>query len=142
VVREYIPDGKPSSNQDFAGQEWLYSTRDEIMACRGQGHHWPKIIKINGSKLPRGVTVRPFEPQQGVIEISERCLDGCGKERRMITRPEGELELPARWTYNNPPGYAAPKGAGVTRRQCLEESWRRNLEELQTAASSIELPAS
>ena len=128
--------GLQSSNTDEAARQWLAYVDDEILGCRGQSHNWPKL---RPGKPRRGVRiVGPYV--DGVMEIVQTCAD-CGKTRRLITAPHGVLDLPARWGYKDPrtrPGhepFAAPKGSGITRRQCLEETWRRAREDLLAHAT-------
>jgi hypothetical protein len=114
-----------SSATDLEARDWLHDADDDILGCRGQGHNWPKL---RPGRTPRGLAVEgPFH--DGVMEIIYTCRD-CGKKRRLITAPNGVLDLPAQYSYKDPPGYKTPKGSGITRRQCLEETWRRSSEEL------------
>jgi hypothetical protein len=110
-----------------SAQEWIYHADDKVLACRGQGHNWPKLPRKKG-RLPRGVRLSIYD-EFGCFAITQRCLDGCGKERTLITLPGGQLDLPAKYQYNNPPRYVAPKGVPVGRRACLAEVWRRALED-------------
>jgi hypothetical protein len=107
--------------------EYLTKTDDVILACRGQGHAWPKLRTGRKAKpLPKGITARKW--YDGSWQITSTCLD-CGMERTLTTRPgDGLLDYPAQYRYVQPEGYASPKGSGITRRDALSESWRRVLD--------------
>lgn len=55
-------------------------------------------------------------------------------ERTLTTLPGGAIDRPARYQYRQPDGCRAPKGAAVTRRDCLDEVWRRMRERLARLA--------
>ena len=118
------------ADQDEAQQAgtWLHDTDDKILACRGQGHAFPKLRGARGG-LPRGI--QAARQHDGGYQITSTCRD-CGVKRTLTTLPGGVLDLPAKYTYEYPEGYAAPKGtANLTgRRECLRELWRRQLENL------------
>jgi hypothetical protein len=119
------------SDVEIQSDDWVMNADDAIIACRGQGHNWPKIRP--GRKQKKGVNIDPSPERDGSYYIMVTCAD-CGKRRYTVTLPSGMLDLPARYSYIDPEGYKAPKGVPVTRRQCLAESWRRLYEQL-TAAS-------
>jgi hypothetical protein len=109
-------------------EDWLYNTSDIILACRGQGHAWPKL---RAGRLPKGVNaIRQID---GSWEIVSICRD-CGMERRLVTLPTGDIDYPARYTYKSPKGYKTPKGSEITRRDCLSEGWRRMREDMKLVA--------
>lgn len=119
-----------TSNTDLMAQDYLHNADDKILGCRGQGHNWPKLRPTQ--VMPRGLRVEgPYH--DGVMELVFTCRD-CGMVRRLLTAPHGVLDLPAQYSYKQPEGYKAPKGSGVTRRQCLEETWRRSYEDLRSVA--------
>lgn len=120
-----------SSNPDMEAQEWLYNVDDAILACRGQRHKFPDLEA--GKPLPKGLhIVGPYA--EGVMELVSTCTR-CGKTRRLLTAPHGVLDLPAHYSYKDPPArqgrqpFKTPKGSGITGRQCLEETWRRGSEQ-------------
>ena len=104
-------------------EEWLAKADDKILACRGQGHSWPKL---RAGRTPKGLTAR--RQIDGCYQLTFICRD-CGMERTMTTLPTGEIDFPAKYTYKAPEGYKTPKGSFITRRECLAEEWRRVLEE-------------
>jgi hypothetical protein len=110
--------------------DWLTAADDEILACRATGHAFPKLRARSG-KLPRGVAA--YRQRDGAYMIESTCRD-CGTVRTLVTLPGGHLDLPARYTYRWPEGYATPKGAGVTRRQALSELWDRTLDTITQEA--------
>jgi hypothetical protein len=114
-----------SSNTDLEARAWLGDADDDILGCRGQRHSFPKL---RPGRLPRGLRAEgPYH--DGVMELVFTCPD-CKTERRLVTAPAGVLDLPAKYSYKYPEAYKSPKGSGLTRRQCLEETWRRSREEL------------
>jgi hypothetical protein len=115
------------TDTDVEATEWIHKVDDKILACRGQGHDWPKLPIRSSRKLVRGVWSQLIPDTEGQAEIHFICK-GCGKERWMVTRPRGVLELPARYRYVDPDGYKGPKGVPISRRACFEESWRRAVE--------------
>jgi hypothetical protein len=114
-------------DKEQAAVEWLHQAKDSVLACRGQGHHWPKL-KPNRGRPIRGLK---HYVRDGQVEITMTCLDGCGKERQVITPPSGMIDMPARYRYNKPEGYSPPKGVQVTGRMAFQESNRRWIEDLQ-----------
>jgi|SRR5215472_1425387 len=104
--------------------EWIVHVDDKILACRGQGHAFPKI---RTGSLPKGM--RAVRQHDGSFQITFICRD-CGTERTLTTLPTGNLDLPAKYKYKHPPGYKTPKGSSISRRECLAESWRRTMEAL------------
>jgi hypothetical protein len=128
---------RESSNSDLEAQEWLHNVDGEILACRGGRHKFPDLEA--GRPLAKGLhIVGPYI--DGVMEIVSTC-PRCGKTRRLLTAPHGVLDLPAKYNYKDPktrPGhepFKSPKGSGITRRQCLEETWRRGSEMWLAAAT-------
>ena len=112
-----IDDGQP-----FDIEGWLQHTDDKFLACRAQGHAFPKLRK---GKLPKGMSA--VRQHDGAFELIAVCRD-CGTERRLNTLPKGELGFPARYRYAYPEGYKSPKRSGVTGRLALLELWRRTME--------------
>lgn len=110
-------------NTDMEAQEYLNHTDDTILGCRGQGHSWPKLHKT-------GKGIRIVREREGGYQIVSICSD-CGMERTLTTLPNGIIEHPAKYQYRQPKGYKAPKGSNVSRRDCLDELWRRVLEDIK-----------
>lgn len=115
---------------DEDAKDWLTSLDDNMLACRGQQHAWPKLRP--GKVTNKLISIQPAA--EGCYQLRERCAD-CPKTRWKLTLPGGVLDPGARWSYNNPPGYASPKDSGVTRADCVAELWRRVHEEVVAAAS-------
>lgn len=116
----------------FDAAEWLFRTSDAILACRGQGHAWPKLTP--GKRNRRGIRYTRWS--DGSVELHFTCSD-CGAERIIVTNPGGVIELPAKYRYVHPPGYKAPKGVAISRRECFRESNRRWLDEMQQAYEGL-----
>lgn len=110
-----------------AGKDWLHDADDDLLACRAQGHAWPKL------RRGRQQGISSLRQRDGSYMIRSECRD-CGTARTLVTLPGGALDYPARYTYEYPRGYASPKGSGVTRRDALDEIWRRNLEDMRGAS--------
>lgn len=102
---------------------WLHQADDKLLACRGQGHAWPKVRR---DKVPRGI--RAIPQHDGSYQVTFTCRD-CGMDRTLTTLPGGQLDLPAQYTYRAPPGYKSPKGSRINRRMAFAETWRRALEQ-------------
>jgi hypothetical protein len=122
-----VPDRDGPSRE---GRDWLHAADDDLLACRATGHAFPKIRARSG-KLPRGISAR--RQHDGAFQIAQTCRD-CGTRRWLTTLPGGELDLPARYSYEYPIGYASPKGSHVNRRLALAEVWRRALETVAVVA--------
>jgi hypothetical protein len=106
-------------------EAYLNDTDDAILACRGQGHAWPKLRAPKAGRsrlLPKGIEAQRFT--DGSWQITSTCPD-CGMQRTLTTLPGGPIDHPAQYRYVQPEGYKAPKGSGITRRDCLDETWRR-----------------
>jgi len=121
---------------ELAAFEWLHKTDDKILACRGQGHNWPKLRPNKGRPI-KGIRHRGITESQGQVEIIMTCRD-CGTDRRVVTAPGGLIDLPAKYTYTHPDGYRAPKGVKITGRQAFAESNRRWLEDVAHSAPAAE----
>lgn len=109
---------------EVAAAHYLHDTDDNILECRGQGHDFPKIRRRSGN-VPKGISVRP--QADGCYQVTFTCPH-CKTVRTLTTLPGGQFDYPAKYAYKHPPGYKAPKGSGLTRRDCFMETWRRVLE--------------
>jgi hypothetical protein len=119
-----MSDGTP----DVEAQDWLYSADNKVLGCKGQRHDFP--ILRPGRSLPRGLRIEgPYH--DGVMELVFTCRAGCGTVRRLVTAPAAQLDLPAMYRYKYHDAYKYPKGSGITKRDCLYETWRRAKEDLQ-----------
>jgi hypothetical protein len=110
--------------------EWLHTVDPKILACRGQGHAFPKIK--DGKMSPRQNWVEQNQ-LTGQSQLVQLCRDGCGTERCVTTTGTGprlDIELPAKFTYRRTKrGYSPPRGsARVSRRECFAETMRRRNE--------------
>lgn len=117
--------------------DWLANADDEVLACRGQGHRWPKLVKPG--KLPKGISARIADPKEGQVELIAMCPD-CKKSRRMITLPAGEIDFPqVAWrAYKDDPNgrYKGPKGVRITPSMARNETYRRFREAILAQASA------
>lgn len=119
--------------EETTADQWLNNADDDVLGCRGQGHHFPKLGRRRGTrKVPKGIKVHP--PLDGVYQIDSTCPD-CGTVRIMETSPDGEIRSPNRYRYEYPEGYRPPKGVAVSRRAAYSESWRRDREEIEAEAA-------
>lgn len=92
-------------NPGQTAKDFLLNIDNDLLACRGQGHAWPKL---KPSKRPkRGIRAVP--QRDGCYQLTTTCRD-CGMERVLTTLPGGAIDHPARYTYRAPEGYRAPKG--------------------------------
>ena len=105
---------------EISREDYINHTDDVIIACRAQGHAWPKFkpgkVKSRNIKIVR--------EHDGCYSVTATCRD-CGMQRELITSPGGAIDFPAVYRYVQPDGYATPKGSRITRRECLAEIWRR-----------------
>lgn len=110
------------------GLDWLSTADDAIVACRAQGHRWPKLVPGRiGARGNKGI--RAVRLSDGSVELVFPCPD-CDTERRLVTLPGGRLDESAMYRYTYPKGYASPKGSDLTRRDAFTEVYRRTREEL------------
>lgn len=93
----------------MTGQQHLDDMDDAVASCKGDRHDFPKL---RVGPLPRGVTASPSK-RQGVYQLTFRCPD-CGTKRTKTTRRGGIVQT-AKYEYDYPDGYLAPKGSGLTK---------------------------
>jgi hypothetical protein len=93
----------------MTGQQHLDTMDDNVASCKGDRHDFPKL---RVGPLPPGVTARPTS-RQGVYQITFTCPD-CGTSRTKTTRRGGIVQT-AKYDYDYPDGYLAPRGAGLTK---------------------------
>jgi hypothetical protein len=106
--------------------EWLASYPSRFLACR-QGHNFPKPIP-GRKKMPR-TQMEPWHDPDGqligCVYIEQSC-GNCGRIRWKITGPRGSYYGDStKWHYNDPRGYATPKGLGLTYADYAELFWAR-----------------
>jgi hypothetical protein len=102
------------------GRVWLRDLSDEFLTCHAQGHQFPRLRSLTGAE--RGL--RATSLGKGAWQLEFFC-PSCKGARTMTTNPGGILDLPVIYHYDMPNGYAAPPGAKLTRRDYMQESWRR-----------------
>jgi hypothetical protein len=101
------------------GRVWLRELRPEFLTCHAQGHQFPRLHSLEGNK-----GLRAHGLGRGAWQLEFTC-PMCGGSRVMTTSPGGILNLPVLYHYDMPDGYAAPRGAQLTRRDYMQELWRR-----------------
>jgi len=101
-----------------SGVDHLATLDDDWISCKGDRHDFPKL---RVGPLPTGVTARPV--RSGVYQLTYTCPD-CGTIRRKTTQ-RGGIVGGAKYSYKHPPGYLAPKGAGLTKSDYTAELARR-----------------
>ena len=124
--------------EEVTPEDWVQQADDDVLACRGQSHHFPRLRRGRGGRVPKGIRVNP--PVDGVYVIEATCPD-CQTVRIMETMPSGEIATPNRYRYIYPPNYKPPKGVRVPPRVAYAESWRRVREDQDVLARSIEQSA-
>ncbi len=87
---------------DLEQREYLESLDDEIVACLGDHHPWPKL------SLRSGVNAEP--QRDGAWQLTVTCPD-CGRERWKIMLSDGRWE-PGGWQYRGGPKPKAGLGLG------------------------------
>lgn len=106
---------------------------DNVAACRAWGHDWPGRKLRPGRPLPR--QYHPRIASDGFVEVTEECLNGCGKKRRLILLPGGIYDRDARRDYVNPRNWPVfPRELGATPRDFQAEMIRRVNEDIMAAA--------
>lgn len=102
---------------------------DQIVACRGWGHEWPVRKLRPGRPIPKGYVPRLAD--DGYIEVTETCLNGCGKTRWSVLLPGGVYDLNVVRRYNDPKNWVTfPQASGITPRSFQAEAIRRMNEEI------------
>jgi hypothetical protein len=102
-----------------SGQDHLNSLDDDKLSCKGDRHDFPKL---RVGPLPRGVNAEPIR-RSGVYQLTYTCPD-CGTQRTKTTL-RGGIVATAKYEYKHPPGYLAPKGAGLYKSDYAAELGRR-----------------
>jgi hypothetical protein len=113
----------------MTGQEHLDAMDDNVASCKGDRHDFPKL---RVGPLPPGVTARPTS-RQGVSQLTFTCPD-CGTKRTKTTRRGGIVET-AKYDYDYPPGYLAPRGSGLTKADYAANLGKRVAPFIREAAS-------
>ena len=103
----------------MSGQEHLDTLDDNKLSCKGDRHDFPKL---RVGPLPHGVDAKPIR-RTGVYQITYTCPD-CGTTRTKTTL-RGGIVATAKYEYKHPPGYLAPKGAGLSKSDYATELGRR-----------------
>lgn len=114
-----------------------YLTRmdDDIAACRAWGHEWPSRKLRPGKPLPKGYVPRLVD--EGYIEITEACLNGCGKKRWYLLFPGGIYDTDVVRRYQDPKNWPViPREVHITRRHIQAEVIRRSNELISEVALS------
>jgi hypothetical protein len=126
----------PALTLDMEAEQFLLHVSDEFAQCRSQGHSWPKL---KPGKIPRGIRLDPVNRRQGVYNVTFVC-PVCKMERATTTLPKGVFDKDTIYVYKQPPGYAAPKGSGLTPRDFMGEVFRRSMEDLLAQAPPTPAP--
>ena len=66
-------------NEEARVARVLADVDDKIAVCRAWGHEWPSRKLRPGKPLPKAY--RPRLLQDGTVEVTESCLNDCGKRR-------------------------------------------------------------
>lgn len=111
----------------------LSEVDDQIASCRAWGHDWPSRRLKPGRPLPKGYSPRLVE--DGYVEVTETCSNGCGKQRWWALLPGGVYDLDVTRRYVNPRNWKViPLSEGVTRRHFQAEVIRRVNEDIMAVA--------
>jgi len=114
----------------------MASADDDHLACRGQGHAFPKV-RARGGRLTGAKAVR--RQRDGAFQIEQVCPD-CRTERTLTISPTGYLDRTTGYAYRWPEGYRVPAGTGemITRADCFAETVSRAEVSLVAAAIATE----
>lgn len=108
---------------------------DQIAACRAWGHTWPSRLLRAGRPLPKGYQPKLIE--DGYVEVTESCMNNCGKKRHFLLFPGGIYDTDVTRTYTDPKNWPVlHREEGITRRHIQAEVVRRVQEEIMAAAIS------
>jgi hypothetical protein len=101
--------------------DWTVKADDQVVICRGWGHHFPHPFDFKRQKV-RG----KVEPQRdGSCQIVQTCSYGC-KTTRTLLLPGGRIDGKNSFSYvYKDPNYKAPKGTRIAPWECKLESMRR-----------------
>ena len=96
-------------------ERFLQELDDNMLYCRGTGRHrYPVILPPKRGKplrTPKGFDFAPSEEHHGCFELRETC-EICGRVCVSLTEPGGFRARRRILRYEDPAGYAAPKGTG------------------------------
>ena len=96
-------------------EKFLHELDDNKLYCRAtRRHRYPILLPPKPGKaikLPKGFTFKPTPGRVGYIDVSLTCLI-CGRVCNVTTTPDNFLTHRIRRNYEDPVGYAAPKGTG------------------------------
>ena len=114
------------------GRQHLARLDDNAVSCKGDRHDFPKL---RVGPLPPGVTSRPAQ-RNGVYQLVYTCPD-CGTVRVRTTLRGGVVSTGVKYGYKHPPGYLAPKGAGLRKADYTAELGRRVAPYIRDAAKKV-----
>jgi hypothetical protein len=93
--------------EDKRARDFLSRIPEDQLACRAQGHSWPKIRPDR--ELPRGTSAA--RQRDGAFQVRETCAV-CGTVRTWTTLPGGAFNMDVQYRYEHPQDW-------VTREQDL-----------------------
>ena len=106
------------SDEELA-ERFVKEADDSHVYCRAtKRHRYPLLLPRKGKsvKIPKGFSFEPVPGRAGVVEVTEVC-EVCRRVRRTITSQHSFLTDRSRYRYEDPVGYAAPKGTGAALRE-------------------------
>jgi hypothetical protein len=106
------------SDAELAGR-FIGQLDDAFLYCRARRRHrYPVLLppKKNGRpvksvRLPKGFSFQPIPSKPGFLLVTETC-EICGRVCQTVTDRNAFLTGQVKRTYQDPPGYTAPKGTG------------------------------
>jgi hypothetical protein len=91
--------------------------------CMNRKHRWPELdLNPASDKLPRGFMVGPIRID-GLLDITEQCLRGCGETRTYLARPDDVFGFGIRKNYHR------PKDRPVLARDIPRDIWAAPLQQ-------------
>lgn len=102
------------TDEELAGR-FVRELDDNFLYCRAlRRHRYPVLLPPKPGRtirVPRGLSYEPV-PGQPALVMEIKVCEICGRVCRAVTDRNAILTGMTRRTYEDPAGYAAPRGTG------------------------------